>query len=837
MTLYFQGKWAIFDTENDCYLVYNDFVNLIAASYWSTTPAPGSVLILYSTTLQSESGFTGYVQLQWNMNYIAVGTCVPDGLNGQQGQCQLVPTAPNTNSALLFSWTPAGFTEAYRFNNPVGQGIGIVPYIPGSVAPFGAPYPYWGFFTFLTNPPYDNFKITVITPGLAQITQSRSWPNSDFSLVNLAGQDLSGGYQFPGSNFQQAILDQVNLSGANVSGSNFAAASLAGTNFTGATLSSANFTGCDLTTIIYDSTTIVAPTQSARGSFNSARLPFALVNRLWQWLDFTSSTVIGIPSPLSSAANVVEATGARLCGMNQKDFKGVILEKAVLNYADLDGLDMSGADLTGASLNYTSLHGTNLSGATLSSANMTGAQLGSLGYLFTMPLSVEPALNAGQVSVLISYFTQIGLTLSSSAKLETTVPNRVWELNDVGNNIVYSIRLEGPNAQNFTVYWPVVAGSLVNAYMPNVILSGANLYGVLANNIQFYGSAATIDSSAVLEEAQFNSSNLSNVDFTQAQLMGTNLSGSYLFNAHFNAANLTPSANGIATNLSDTNLQGADFTDAQLAWANMTNAAVAIKVPTTTNPQAGGVYLFSLPYTGDTNTKQQYIDELNAAALTLFNLNPAQTYVTALETNDIAALKGAFLKHSPPIILSSNAQIQTIEVASVWQIVDQPTSYTLWTEADESGDTELYAAPSLTLTQGAFKQNGIALRWQATVSVDTPNQQWLLSNDSENPQNFSTGYVNFLLLVNGSVLDVYGTALRIIRLGDNNEQEYDTETCNVTVLSVTNMNGSTICPNGATLATNQLESGETWDPGWLRASTPPKPPICVPNNNSFCPPK
>src|SRR5262249_15522474 len=342
------------------------------------------------------------------------------------------------------------------------------------------------------------------------------------------------------------------------------------------------------------------------------------------------------------------------------------------------------------------------------------------------------------------------------------------------------------------------------------------------------------------EEAQLNGSNLSNVNFTQAQLLGTNLSGCYLFNAQFNGANLTPSANGIAANLSDANLQGADFIDAQLFGANLANAAVAINVPTQADPNQGGVYLFSLPYTGDTNTLQNYIAELDAAA-TMFSLNPngdeptLQKYVTALETNNLAMLSIPFLEQSPPINLSNNAQSLTIAGGSVWQIVNGPGNYTLSTDVDENGDTELYAAPSLTITQSAFQQSGITLRWQASVVIDTPNQQWLLDNDSENPLNFSTGYMNFLLMVNGSVLDVYGTALRIIRLGNNNQQEYDTETCNVTLLSVTNMNGSTICPNGTTLSANQTQTGETWDERWLRAGALPKPPTCVPTDFNWCP--
>ena len=214
-------------------------------------------------------------------------------------------------------------------------------------------------------------------------------------------------------------------------------------------------------------------------------------------------------------------------------------------------------------------------------------------------------------------FAHYGIALSGNAALDQQAPDRVWLLNDVGNN-VYTIRLEpGDSTEVLTVYMPGTPASLVNAYMPNAILTGANLFGITANNIQFYGGHARLDGSAILEEAKLNDSNLSTVDFTQAELLGTNLSNCHLFNAKFNNANLTASAAGTVADLSRSNLQGACFTDARLYGANLTNAAVAISVPTSSNPKQGGVYLFSLPVAGDTVTLEQYRSELSGAAASL----------------------------------------------------------------------------------------------------------------------------------------------------------------------------------------------------------------------------
>ena len=313
-------------------------------------------------------------------------------------------------------------------------------------------------------------------------------------------------------------------------------------------------------------------------------------------LDLTGATVLNLSSSLSSAAKPLKASFAILTGLNNNDMVGLTLQNAVFDNAVLDGLglnssDRGTSDLTGASFILASMHGTNLSGAILKGANLTGAQLGSLSQLFTLPPGYETHLNAGPNvdPALRDQFAQHGITLSATATLTVPAPGRVWQLNDAGNKIIYSVRLETGGAQVLTVYAPATAASLVNAYMPNAILTGANLLGVAANGAQFYGAKALVDGFAILEEVEFNDANLSNVNFTQANLYGANLSGAQLFNAKFIGAHLSRSTNGSPANLSNANLQGADFTGATLDGANLANAAVAINVPTKGNPKQGGV--------------------------------------------------------------------------------------------------------------------------------------------------------------------------------------------------------------------------------------------------------
>ena len=694
--------------------------------------------------------------------------------------------------------------------------------------------------------------------------QSDSTPQ--FTKANLTGAVLTNA-DLTGATFSNCTLDGAFLTNCTLTNTNFTGSTLLGTHLDGATfegtilsqtsLAGAVFKKSDLTRVIADpipefyNTPLQPPSPTnPRTSLAGCRLNRSLIANDWSMLDLTGATILDLPSPLSSEAKPLKANYAILTGLNNNNLVGLTLQNAVFDYAVLDELglnssDQGMSDLTNASFILATMHGTNFSGAILKGANLTGAQLGNLSQLFTLPAGYETHLNAGPTvdTALRDQFAQHGITLSATATLSTLATARVWQLNDAGNKIIYTVRLEdeSDDVQVLTVYAPASAASLVNAYMPDAILTGANLHGVVASDAQFYGGKALVDGFAILEEVEFNDANLGNVNFTQANLYGANLSGAQLFNAKFIHACLSPSANGVATNLSYANLQGADFTDATLDGANLANAATAINVPTKVMAKQGGVYLFSLPYSGDKATLAQYTTELDAAT-TGFTLpyngdtTTLEQYLAALNSNNLAPLKIAFLKHQPPIVLSANAQIKVIEVDSVWQIVDGTQSYTLWTDPDESGTTKLYVAPSLTNTQAGFQKRNTTLRWQASATADTPGQQWLLDNDSENPNNFSTGYVRFIVKLNGNVLDVYGTAVHIERLGDKQQLQMDTETCNETVLSVSNLSSQTICPNQSTLGVNQ-QGGKTWDPLWLRARTPPEPPTCVPTDYQWCPPQ
>src|SRR5215813_13082091 len=185
-----------------------------------------------------------------------------------------------------------------------------------------------------------------------------------------------------------AILDDADFTSATLITPQLSGASLNKTILSSATINGGDFSNCDLRTIIADSVTPIS-TQSQPIVFNGAKLNFPLIKHEWRWMSLLNATIDQLPQVLSSANNPLNATGAKLSGLNQNNLRGLTLEKAVFDYSLLDKMDLSGADLGSASLIQASLHGATLTDVKLHDANLTGAQLGSLGHRFTLSTSFE----------------------------------------------------------------------------------------------------------------------------------------------------------------------------------------------------------------------------------------------------------------------------------------------------------------------------------------------------------------------------------------------------------------------------------------------------------------
>ena len=332
-------------------------------------------------------------------------------------------------TAQLYDYGGGTHDGSFNFYTAAGLLVycmGLIP-LPGETNPFinvlGTVQP--GQFG-LGLPSEIQFWQTQVAPPLSEILTQGQYTNGDLSYLDLSEA------QFPNFNF---------------SGTNFQC-----TKLTGANLAGANFTNCDLTTIFFDSKTTLTYAQNQPMIFNGATLPFELVGKKWQWFNLAGATIQNLRYWLAADAQPLQATGAKLSGLNQNNLRMLPLQKAVLDYAVLDGLDLDGTDFTNATLIDASLHGVDLSNAVLTGATMTGSQLGSLALRFALPSSAEGDLNASNLSALTPLFAQNGITLSQNVTIYKTAAN--WELNDAGNNHIYTISKVTPPGQSalITVY-------------------------------------------------------------------------------------------------------------------------------------------------------------------------------------------------------------------------------------------------------------------------------------------------------------------------------------------------------------------------------------------------
>lgn len=171
--------------------------------------------------------------------------------------------------------------------------------------------------------------LTLLRQGVEAWNQWRNdYPDED---VDLSGANLSGAKlrnaDLSGADLSRAYLTGVDLSGADLSGTGLGAADLSGARLSRAELSSADLSGANL----------------SRANLSGANLSGATISR------------------------------ANLSGVN---LSGVNLSGATISRANLSKANLSGADLSGANLTEAYLSGANLTEADLSRADLSGAVLG-----------------------------------------------------------------------------------------------------------------------------------------------------------------------------------------------------------------------------------------------------------------------------------------------------------------------------------------------------------------------------------------------------------------------------------------------------------------------------
>jgi len=200
------------------------------------------------------------------------------------------------------------------------------------------------------------------------------------------------------------------------------------------------------------------------------------------------------------------------------------------------------------------------------------------------------------------------------------------------------------------------------------------------------------------------------------------------------------------------------------------------------------------------------------------------------------AIRDAFFAKG--ISLGTSAYVTALQTPTDWQIIDTPTSYSLWIGLDPYCNLSISARPSMPNILSLFSEHSMPLTYRATVYLPEAGR-WELDNDSNNPYNPVTNYIKFNISdsTEDKALDIYGSMLRILQLNPSGESEYKNIRCDQTVLPQNLLKDNTVCPNSQRTQVN-IQQGLPYKK-WMRARVLPKPPYCIPSADGmyYCPQK
>lgn len=574
----------------------------------------------------------------------------------------------------------------------------------------------------------------------------------DLSQADLSHADLSATTFPDGTSFQTAVAPGSNFTKAELPGAQFDEATLTGANFTGAKMQGVDLNGADLTGATLNGADMTEAVNLAGTKFVNAKMAGVKLGGTGNIgpTTFAGATLTDVDFRGSSVTETMDLTGADLTGAtlcNPDDRIDVFGQKlvitaatnfsrATITYLDLTGFDLrdvnfAHADLTGCKLDNTQLdranlgfatldgatltggvpmHGANLANASLRRADLTGAELGAVSQLFRVGSDTAgyagflAALQKGNVAGVAEIFTNNKRPLSSNVIVRPMVfaPGKAWQVDDVTN--IYLVFLETlGEATALTVYQPTTPAVLSNAFMVDINLKSANLYGVRASGAQLYATAgnAVNLNKAKLNGLLANNANLGGIDLTQADLFGCNFDYAVLTAAKFIGAKLGVDANGGQASFNGANLQGAKFDGATLRDVIFANAAVAVANPNDAN-RIGGVFQFEL----DAERAELVVPQLEAASPdpAARPKDPKHEFSIPVQLLPKLATTGPVSKGlvtafgDAGITLAADALLVVLNTEVFWRIKDSATTHVVFRSVDADGRPALGVAANQNYT-------------------------------------------------------------------------------------------------------------------------------------------
>lgn len=291
----------------------------------------------------------------------------------------------------------------------------------------------------------------------------------------------------------------------------------------------------------------------------------------------------------------VDLSGQNLGGI---DFTGADFTGAML-----DGASFAGATLAGAVLVAASLAGTSVAGAVLDGADFTGANLSTL--VWGQGISARKTIFVGCVGNKCRIGTSnpavhadfTGAFFAGSDFTGSDFTGALFASASMAGGVFVGANFQ---AADFTgAQLGGLAGTraaeLAYAYLPNVVFTKANLYGVSFVYASLFGASTSIANATSLEQADFSNAYMEGIKLTGAALQGAKFSNACLVSVDFTGAVLSPTLSGsVPASLAGACLHGAIFTGATLTSADFTGATVSFANGTIyvqyCNPITGGPF-------------------------------------------------------------------------------------------------------------------------------------------------------------------------------------------------------------------------------------------------------
>ena len=400
---------------------------------------------------------------------------------------------------------------------------------------------------------------------------------ADLSFANLAGANLSGS-DLTGTKLVGANLSVVNLEGANVKNTDFTSANLSGANLIGTNLKDAKVDDAIFQGVKFDGFDISLGSLPEINFGNTDLSEAILTNADLSDMDLSFTNLTGQDLSGHDIANTI------LTSANLTD---VILPGGVLSGKNFEWTKFNGVDLSGEDLSYSNFHYATFSNANMENTNLTEAAFVQVDFT---KIKNKSLAGADLIDTSFAHSNLSGVDISGVVLLKTNF----WKTNLSGVDFtgISEVSAKG-------VLFP--EANLSNSNFEGVNLAPKNVFfdifenGAHLNNLSdvdlienLFGNT-NVNEVLVSKEVRgndlyitfvyihiFESANLENANFKNADLMISRFDSANLTNADLSGANLR-NAFLVNADLSNANLEGTNLQDAILDNAILSNANIKCK--------------------------------------------------------------------------------------------------------------------------------------------------------------------------------------------------------------------------------------------------------------------